>query len=204
MRRAVSTLLAAMVIVGCAVDEQPTKAMAPAQVEDVPEPQVSDVPEAQSKPESEPEPTGNRENPLPLGKQAPIEGYVVTVSDVVLNADQMMMDENLFNEPAENGRWVIVTLEGEFKGTEDYFEGDPGVDLSVTIVGSDSRQYTDFDNIGVPPDGLMEVPTLESGGKFKGNAVLDVPPEALDGASLFVESTFSFDNESRVYWEIPE
>ena len=95
---------------------------------------------------------------------------------------------------------MLVTLEGTFLGQENN-EGTPGWELSAVIVGSDAKQYRDSDTFAVPPNPLVDAPTLEAGGEFEGNFVIELPAEALDGAALFVEETLSFDEE-RAYFTL--
>ncbi len=47
----------------------------------------------------------------------------------------------------------------------------------------------------------MDVPTLTKGGAADYQVCMDVPTEAMAGASVFVEETLSF-NDSRAYWGV--
>lgn len=197
-------MIVALALAGCgdtseqtAPEETSTEADAaatPTEVEEVAE-------EPTEEPEEDEAEVGTRENPLPLGERATLGDYEVAVTAVNLDATDVVMDANEFNEaPAEGNTFVLVTLAGTFLGEENP-EGNPGFDLSAVIVGSDARQYADFDSLAVPPNPLYDSPTLEAGGQFEGNALIEMPTEALDGAALFVEATLSFDNTA-TYWAL--
>jgi hypothetical protein len=160
------------------------------------EEEPADEPEAEEANEA-----GTRDNPLPVGTASNVGAeYELAVTSVNLDANEEVLAANEFNEPSEVGTYVLVTIEGTFLGNETD-EGNPGWDLGVVIVGNDAKQYRDSETFAVPPDPLVDSPTLEAGGTFAGNFVLSVPEDALDGASLFVEPLLSFDGE-RVYWAL--
>jgi hypothetical protein len=200
---AVTAVVAGFAIAGCDADpmteDAPTvAATTAAEDEAVP---TEEAETEESEPEAAP---GTRDNPLPLGTLAQVGAdYEVAVTEVIIDgANEIMADPELFNEPSELGQYVIVTLEGTFLGTE-YPEGDPGLDLSAVIVGSDAKQYSDTDTFGTPPNDLSSGPTLEAGGEFSGNFALSMPPEALEGALLFIEPLAAFDNDQRAFWAMP-
>jgi hypothetical protein len=104
---------------------------------------------------------------------------------------------NEFNEPPTH-QYVVVDLAVTYNGTE---EGNPWIDLTAVVQGSDSRQYDDSSCMATLPNDAMDVPTLTQGGEAAFQFCMDAPAEALTGASLFVEETLSFD-DTRVYWTI--
>ena len=203
MLRVTIAAVAALVLAGCGGASEDTDSAADAvTAAEVEAPAADEQEDTTEEPEPEPEPeseAGTRENPLPLGEATTIGDYKVTVTAVNLDATDVVLDVNEFNEdPA--GTYVLVSLAGTFLG-EDDTEGMPGWELSAVIVGSDAKQYRDTETFAVPPSPLIEGPTLEAGGEFEGNFVIDVPTEALDGAALFVEAILSFDEE-RAYFAL--
>lgn len=134
----------------------------------------------------------------PIGQSAPVgSNYEVTVSEVVLNANERLAAANMFNEPPV-GQYVAVQLDVTYVGTE---EGDPWLDLSPTFVGSDARQYSATACMATTEMPSFDVPTLENSGSGTYQECFDVPADAIDGGKIFVESD-SFGDEGRVYWAI--
>jgi hypothetical protein len=157
-------------------------------------------------PQADPEPPapapeqGTRENPLPVGSTATVgDDWEVTVTEVILNANDIVAADE-YNDPP-NGQYVQVKLAVTFLGAVE-LEGTPGMDLTATIAGSDSRQYNDFDHSVVVDGDLMDAPVLEPGGEFTGTFIIDVPPAALEGGHLFIDSTFALNEEGRKYWAL--
>lgn len=143
---------------------------------------------------------GSRDNPFAIGDGGSLPEWDVTVDELALDATQQVLDANDFNEEPENGNYALVTLTATYTGED---EGDAGFLLGTTLVGADSRQYSDTDCFAVEPDPMIEQPTVENGGTVTGQFCLDYPDEALgDGAILFVEEFLSFD-EDRLYWAVP-
>lgn len=137
---------------------------------------------------------------LPLGQEAKVgSDYSIAVTKVKLNADQAVKRANEFNEPPKNGRFVIATLDATYTGGD---EGEVWADLEATFAGSDNRQYDASSCEAVVKDAMVDVPTLNNGGEATFKVCFDVPPEATDEGSIFVDETAAFDNDSRVYWEI--
>lgn len=203
VRAGIVLVVTALALVGCGDTEEPTSpavapSAAPEPADEPVEEEVADESVEESEEEAE---AGTREAPLPLGERVQLGDYEVAVAAVNLDATDVVMDANEFNEPpAEGSTFVLVTLAGTFLGEENS-EGMPGWELRATIVGNDAKQYTDSDSFAVPPNPLIESPTLEAGGEFEGNFVIELPTDALEGAALFVEPVLSFDDE-RAYWAL--
>ena len=141
---------------------------------------------------------GTRENPLPLGTVITMGDWEVTVTDVMLNANDAVAAENEFNEPPVDGRqFVMFGVDATYKGTE---SGNPWLDFSWGIVGSGGNTFsgggTD-DYCGVIPDDLMEEGEAFPDASVTGNICYSVPSDQVEGSTIRVEDTFSFTNESR-------
>ena len=134
---------------------------------------------------------------LPLGQGAEVGDYTVTVTGIDLDADEEMAAVE-FNEPAE-GRYVLADVSVVFNGTE---EGDPWIDLNHVFVGADALQYDWASCAATEPNPVFDVPTMGTGASASYQVCMDVPPEAIDGGSFFIEELFAFDGESRAVWEI--
>ncbi|MBJ2119428.1 hypothetical protein I6N91_00370 [Arthrobacter sp. MSA 4-2] len=132
-----------------------------------------------------------------IGEKREVSDYDVSVTGVNLNAAEPILAANSFNEPA-TGQYVLVDLTVQYLGTE---EANPWLDLNVTFVGSDARQYDASSCDAVPPLPASDVPTLENTGTASYQVCMDVPPEAIPEGKLFVERSLSL-NDARVYWAI--
>lgn len=144
---------------------------------------------------------GTRDNPVPLGTVASFEDWDVSVDDVTLDATDEVVAANDFNSEPENGQYVLVTLTFTYTGQG---EGNSMFAFNPVLVGSDARQYETHECMAVTPNPMSDAPTLENGGTFTGSDCFDIPPEALDGARLFLEPTMSFDDEARAYYQLPQ
>lgn len=140
---------------------------------------------------------GSVGQPLTIGSPAKVGAeYRVVVSAVKANANALVLAANQFNSPPK-GQYVLVQVDVTYLGAD---EGSPWIDLSPTFVGTDARQYDASDCGAVLDEGVMQVPTLEKGGKATYQVCMDVPRAAIQGGKIFVEEMISFDKKSRVYW----
>ncbi|MHA7306060.1 hypothetical protein ACX80E_12570 [Arthrobacter sp. TMN-49] len=122
--------------------------------------------------------------------------YEVTVKGVNLNAGAVIAAVGEYNEPAKD-QYVLVDIAVKYIGAE---EGDPWIDLGLKLVGSDARQYSAATCGAMVEKPGTSVPTLENGGTGEYQVCMDVPASALASAKVFVEPTFSMNDNERVYW----
>jgi len=134
---------------------------------------------------------------LPLGQSGELSEYTVTVDSITANANDIVANENQFND-APTGQYVLVNLTVTYNGAD---EGDPWLDLSTEFVGTDARKYDETSCSAVIPNEASEVPTLLAGGTASYSVCLDVPPTAIEGGQVEVSESFSFDDVS-VIWSI--
>jgi hypothetical protein len=134
---------------------------------------------------------------LGLGETAEVGDYTVAVTAVNLDGDDVVAGADEFNEPATN-QYVVVDLSVVYNGDA---EGTPYVDLLTTLDASDARQYDETSCSAVLPRDGIGAPTLTTGGSTEYQVCMDVPPAATEGATVFVEPTFSVDGE-RAYWAV--
>lgn len=146
-----------------------------------------------------PQPSGSQQSPLPQGQSATVGEYTVTVVSFDPAATAAVMAENQFNdEPPEGQTYALVRLRVQYQGTD---EGNPWVDLTTGYVGSDARAYSDPDCGAVEPDGFSDQPTLFPGGESEANFCLLMPQAVVGTGAIYVEPTFSFSNDDRVWWQ---
>lgn len=89
-----------------------------------------------------------------------------------------------------------MSLDATFNGDD---EGDPWIDLSVELAGSDSRIYDTSSCRAVAPDSPFDLPTLAKGGTGEFSVCFDVPETALNDPQIYVSESLSFDDERAVW-----
>lgn len=144
------------------------------------------------------EPLVDAAQALPVGQSAEVGDYTVTVAAVTLDGTEAVAAANEFNEPATN-QYVLVDLDAVYNGAE---EGDPWLDLMTVFAGSDARQYDESSCEAITAREGFDLPTLTAGGSAEWQVCLDVPPAAMEGGTVFVEPTFSFDDTERKTWAL--
>ncbi len=145
----------------------------------------------------------DRESPLPLGDTAELADYAVTVASVDFDAEDIVLGENSSNDPALDGNvFVLVTVSVTYIGNE---TGDPGWDLNFKTVGDQNRGYTQSDmDCGVVPNNEFDAGELFPTGEAEYNLCWQVTEDEAPSLVMYLEETFSFDDESRVYFSLDE
>ena len=175
---------------------EPANVVAPAEEENAAADEAEDVePAADEAEDAEPAAESNASGELGLGAAADVGEYAVSVTDVQLDANDVVKSANMFNDDPD-GQYVLVSLDVTYNGDD---EGDPWLDLSVELAGSDARVYDSSSCGAVAPNSPMDLPTLTNGGTGSFDVCFDVPAEALDNPQVHVEESFSF-AETRVTW----
>lgn len=124
--------------------------------------------------------------------------YQVAVRAVNLNAGDAIAAASPYNQAAK-GQYVLIDVAVKYVGAK---EGNPWIDLGVKLIGSDARQYSSTTCTATVEKPGTSVPTLENSGTGDFQVCMDVPAEALADAKVFVEPTFSFKDDQRVYWNV--
>lgn len=135
---------------------------------------------------------------LPLGQSAEVGDYTVTVTAVNLNANDALAQANEFNEPPTN-QYVTADISVVYNGSE---EGDPWLDLYAVFAGTDARQYDESTCEAATAAPGVDLPTLTKGGTAEYQVCMDVPAEATEGGTLFLEPSFTPAGEGRVTWAL--
>lgn len=148
--------------------------------------------------EAAPEPDGTRKNPFPAGSVATLGaggGEVqVQIGEITWDANQIIADENQFNDPAPEGStYVIIPITVTNVDVEDGIT--PWLDLSIEYVTPDGNTLEKAMVVG--PDALSDVRELFDGASGTGNLVYLMTPEQQGGVMSF-EETFSF--TSKAVW----
>lgn len=182
---ALPVVVAAMVAVtGCA-EEKPASVkqeatQAPADIID----------EEAEVPSEEPEDVVDGDNEEPespttatLGDTVEVGPWDVKVTNLALNANDVVKQTNEFNEPPK-GVYVLVTYEATYNGSER--TADVWVDLTWTFTTSD-QQINDITSVVIPADNESWPTSARQGGTVKHQVAFDLPKKLIKGGLLTVE-----------------
>ncbi|MGB3325219.1 MAG: cupredoxin domain-containing protein, partial [Mycolicibacterium fortuitum] len=136
------------------------------------------------------EPGSKRDDPVPMGTEARVGDYAVTVLEVTPNADAMVAEANQFNDPPAEGRqYVIARVSITYVGAD---SGTPWVNLSFRAVGNRNVGYSiGGDGCGVVPDGLSDTPELFEGGQIETNVCWSIETVDVDSLVMYAEQYFA-------------
>ena len=111
----------------------------------------------------------------------------MTVTEVVQNANDQIAAANEFNSPPD-GQYVLVNYTATYDGSET--TSNASFELFLSFAGSDNVVYQPAS--AVPPADQASAPTeVRPGGTVTLDEVFDVPPDAIDGGSIFIEGLVS-------------
>jgi len=144
----------------------------------------------------------SRDEPIAVGAAGELDDYVITVREVVVNADDLVASENSYNDPpAEGTQFSLVRVAVTYTGSE---IGSPDFDLDFQAVGDLSVGYTTFDNsCGVVPDDQMSANELFPGGTIEFNVCWAIDTADAGTLVMYVEPLFAF-NDDRLWFSLDE
>lgn len=136
---------------------------------------------------------GTRDNPVPVGTTVEVEDWQVTLVEVTVDATDVVMAENEFNDPPVDGRqYVMWRVEATYNGDD---SGDPWIDLSWAIVGSAGNTFsTNVDDYcGVIPNALDDQGETFPGGSVTGNVCIAAESDQVEDGTIRLESFLGSD-----------
>lgn len=144
---------------------------------------------------------GGRSNPAPVGSTALISDssgspvWEVTLQESVLNVNDIVAQENQFNDPPPAGlQYAAATFGVTYLGSE---KGFPGMDLNVAFVTADGTTHKPSDISVVGPDELSNENELYQGGTAVGSAYIAIPTA---GAATGTWRISQFLNDSEFFF----
>ncbi len=146
---------------------------------------------------------GDQDSPLPFGEGGKVGDYEIRVVEVTPNATELVMEENTFNEPPDEGnQFYMVRVEVTYTGSD---SGDPAFDLSFQAVGERNQGY-DFSNAdcGVVPEQAYDVGELFEGATAEFNVCWEIVSEDAESLVMYVDPLFSFEDDERVWFSLNE
>ncbi|MDE2688319.1 MAG: hypothetical protein OXI16_12600 [Chloroflexota bacterium] len=138
-----------------------------------------------------------KENPIPFGESGMTnDGLSLSIMDVIGDAEDMILAENQFNDPAPEGRqFVIVTI----KVRNDTSETQRYRSYGLNVVGQSNVGY-DAGDCGVIPDAFDSSRNMFSGGELSGNVCFNV--ESSDVDSLVMYDSNAYDSSDWVFFAL--
>jgi len=140
----------------------------------------------------------SRSNPIPLGDTGVVPpGWEITVLDVNGDAWPVVLAENQFNDPPEEGyRMVLITVRATNVQTGE--ETDRVSEGDFALVGSRNQVYQTFErSCGVTPNELSG--ELFPGGTVEGTVCFQA---GVDESNLILIGEASWDKEDRRYFAL--
>ena len=146
---------------------------------------------------------GGKENPIPLGQPARIGNWRLRVVRVDTNATDLVLSENLFNEPPEPGyQFVMARIKATLVEPND----DPEAfwsDISLKVVGDSAVAFGQSNpGCGVVPDDLSGAPDVFVGGAISANACWSVPATDIDSIIMFAQPVFDVRGSEPIFFAL--
>ena len=136
---------------------------------------------------------GTRSNPVPIGQTTDVgDGWTVRVNIVNFDATDMILAENSFNDPPDEGYvYVVANVSVGYTGPD--AKANTGVNFSA--VGSSNVQYTTYDSLVVVADSYSTYVDVFAGGETTGNFVLTVKESDIESLLIYASPFLSFQSD---------
>ncbi len=158
----------------------------------------------------EPEPTpglGSRDNPVPLEtafevRNSETDHWEVSVLETTPDATALVLEENRFNGPPEEGnQFFIAKVRAKYLGPDS-----TRLDRSIRLkaLGDGGVVYSTFGNsCGVIPDSLPN-PELFTNGTIEGNVCWEIASADTDSLLMLFDREFLSTEGNRVWFSLQE
>lgn len=139
---------------------------------------------------------GTRDNPAPMGTTVIFSDntgdlWEVTLSDPILNANDIVAAENQFNEPAPEGyQYAMVNVTAKYIGKA---TGTPYWDLTISFVSEAGTTHETGDISAVIPSELSAVNELYPDAVGVGNIAIAVPSANVEAGNWTVTAGYGSD-----------
>lgn len=136
---------------------------------------------------------GTRKNPAPMGTTVVFSDnsgdvWEVTLSDPILNAADIVANENMFNDPAPEGfQYAMVGVTAKYVGKE---TGTPAWDLNISFVSAAGTTHEIGDVSAVIPSSLNDVNELYPDAVGVGNIVIAVPSADVESGNWTISAGY--------------
>ena len=130
----------------------------------------------------------SRDNPIPFGEPGVTDdGLTLSVMDVIEDADQMILEENQYNDPPSDGhQFVMVKIRVKNDGTE--VQSYPSSGLKV--VGQSNLEYDSY-RCGRIPEAFDGGRNIFEGGELSGNVCFSVESSDVDSLVMYDSNAYN-------------
>ena len=139
----------------------------------------------------------SRDTPIPFGEAGVTDdGLNLSVMDVIENAEQMILEENQFNDPPPDGHQFIlvkVRVKNDTSETQRYSSS------GLKVVGQSNVEY-DGRGCGVVPDAFDSSRNMFEGGELTGYVCFNV--ESSDVDTLVMYDSNAYDSSDWVFFAL--
>ncbi len=141
-----------------------------------------------------------RAAPLAIGKAGLFQGYEIAVVSVTSNANQIVAQENQFNDPPGAGRQFFMTRVSVTNSTSEVQHPNPL--LVFLAVGDLDYTYLPFrESCGVYPDELIGIRELASGETVEFNVCWNIDSRDQDSLVMYLD-TMAHDAPPTVWFSL--
>lgn len=142
---------------------------------------------------------GTRDNPIAIGSRAAVGDWVISVESVLPNANEVVSNENQFNDPpAAGNQFFIARVAATYIGEE---SAPFWLELDNKLVGSSNVAYEGIDAYcGVIPDDPTETGEVFPGGTVSANLCWSISEADAESVLLILEPSFSFEDAERAFF----
>lgn len=161
---------------------------------EAPAAEVEPAPAPEPEPAPEPGPEGTRANPAPSGSTIEVSDnrgpiYEVTLGEPVLDATDVIMAENPYNEPPPEGmQYIMLPVTYKYVGQE---SGTPQYDVTIDFVSAAGTTHATYDHSAVIPNDVMDINELYNGGTGEGNIAIVVPTADIEEGTWAMSTMIS-------------
>jgi hypothetical protein len=135
---------------------------------------------------------GSRTNPLQPGTAVDVGDWSVVLGVTIQNADDLVAEENQFNDPPVDGRqFVMAPLAATYQGTK---SGTAWIELGFKFLGSAGNTFgsSSDDSCGLIPGDLLDQGEAYPGATVEGNVCVSVPTDQIVGGAWIIEDDTNF------------
>ena len=155
-------------------------------------------------PTATPVPAGlSRDNPIPFGQSETLidaDGFAIWITDSLEDATQLVLSENQFNDPPEEGQqfFIVRILVKNTNAESKAFH------RALYLVGDSNIAYSQFEhNCGVIPDRFDYYREIFEGGELWGNVCFSVQSSEVGSFVMYSDSGL-FADRKRIFYELPK
>lgn len=137
---------------------------------------------------------GTRDNPFPIGttvvaSELGEDTWEITLGQPVLNATDVVLAENEFNEAPEDGfQYAVVPMTVTYLGSD---SADPWFDINLEFVSAAGTTHTEFDTFAVgPAPAFSDINELFPGATAEGNWTMLIPIDNAESGTWRVYTNF--------------